>query len=64
MFLFKRSAGAVLLPIVLLIAVVAWSNRPIGTPRAARPAIAAELTSGEVTARNEAQRPAGKRDGG
>jgi len=30
MFVFKRSAAAVLLPLLLLMAVVTWSNRPAG----------------------------------
>lgn len=57
MFLFKRSVGAVLLPIVLLIVVVAWSNRPMDMPQAARMAIAARLPTGEVTARNDVKPP-------
>ena len=35
MFVFKRSAAAVLLPLILLVAVVTWSNLPAGDGSAA-----------------------------
>jgi len=57
MFVFNRSAAAVLLPLALLVAVVFWSGRSASpVPDAARVKQAAEATT---VAQNPATRPRG-----
>jgi len=57
MFVFNRSAAAVLLPLALLVAVVLWSGRSVSpVPDAARVKPAAEATT---VAQNEAPRARG-----
>ena len=57
MFVFNRSAAAVLLPLALLAAVVFWSGRSASpAPEVARVKPVAEATT---VARNPARRPEG-----
>lgn len=45
MFVFDRSAFAVVVPLALLVAVVVWSNRGAPQPAAKAQAVAANLPS-------------------
>jgi len=61
MFVFHRSAAAVLLPLALLLAVVFWSGRSASpVPDAAQVKPAAEATTATTVAQNPPTRPPGR----